>query len=581
MGTYSFLSGSTIDNVSKSVLDMFASGECYLGFARGTGDNQWGTLALINVEAQVYNSAETRYIATNSASAVLATESTSGVSGIFNDTLPITNYVDRSSPASTNNAWIVSEDLDQQYEIRIIEGNESWLLVEGLTQDYYNYLNTTVASELYIYRNQLSTPVGSTTPRFKILKKLDDFIPAYSVDCSLYAVDLSNVETLIASDLQRTISILGETQVTGLANFAHATSGDPEYNLLSKTYLQSHSFKLVDNSSKVILQDMMWVDTNSNLTYTVLNSLNNSSEMFMTMAVSSSAGYTQHIKIAVGPNQIDEYAIWNEYLPFDSVVVNSDSNPPGLEISYLRTPLIERSIFDVNGLYKIPSTAIKFVKELLTTEEYTLYNNMTSHGISGTSITLEGNPANHYGVIGTSTVSGNSLFFSAHNFVIGDVIVIPIDPINNINGLTDSYQVVGVDYSNNSITLNQSLNLSSFLLEGMTLTSEVSTINAIINYAYTTDIKTAIRYGLTNIMIELAVPTSGTAIYDGLYRQLFICYQPQDYYGDLCKEDSYNQSIYQSKTHTTEIGTLLYLSNKIPVYRKYINIETENFTLIV
>lgn len=581
MGTYSFLSGSSIDNVSRSSLDMFISGDCYLGFSRGTGDNQWGTLALINVEAEVYAGIETGYITTNNASAIFATASSSAVSGIFNDTKPLTTYVNNTSPASANNAWIVSADLDEQIEIRIIEGNESWLLVEGLPQDYYTLLNTTLASNIYIYRNHLVTSVGSTTPRFRILKKSKDFIPTYSVDCSLYAVDSLFNETLIANNLQRTITILGETQVTGLNNFAHATSGDSEYNLLSKTYLQTHSFKLVDNSSKVIVDNMKWVDTNSNLTYTVLNSLNNSSEMFLTMAVSATAGYTQHIKIAVGPNQIDEYAIWNEYLPFDSVIINSDSNPPGLEISYLRTPLIERSIFDVNGLYNIPTSAVKFVKELLTTEEYNTYNEMQSHGISRTSITLEGNPTNHYGTVSTSAVSGNKIYFSAHNFVVGDIIEIPIDPIYNIDGLTTEYNVIAVDYSNNSITLNQNLNLSNILPIGITLTSETSSINAIINYAYTTDIVTALRYGLTSIMIELSIPSSGDGIYDGLYRQLFVSYQPKDNNGAICTNQTYNQSIYNTSKHHTDIGTLLYLSNKIPVYRKYINIDSENFTLII
>lgn len=579
MPSYTFLSGSTVDNVTKTTLDMLASGESYVGFARGTGDYQWGTLALINVEAQIYNGSN--YITTNNASQILATASSSAVSGIFNDLKPIIN----SNPVTGNNAYIIGSDLDNAIEIKLIEANESWLLIEGLPNDYYITLNKAISGDgLYIVRSLNGgslDPAQYVTPRFKIQKKLNDYIPTYTIDCNLYGVDEDNNETLIAENLQRSITILGETQVTGLIDISNAGSAEPVYNLTQKDYLQTHSFKLVDLSGNPLIENLIWVSSDSANTYSVVNSSSNS-EMFLTFAVSAAAGYTQHIKISVGANQVNSFAIWNEYLPYDTNILNSDSNPPGLEISYLRTPLIERSIFDVNGLYNIPSSAVKFVKELYTTAEYALYNNMTNYGISGTSITLSGAPSNHYGSLSASAGNGeNELIFDGHNFVVGDLITIPIDPIYNINGLTETYKVIGVDYGTDTITVSGDLNLSTYLPIGYTLESSASPINAVLHYAYTNDIKTALRHGLTNVMIDLSVPISGTNIYDGLYRQLFICYNPKDSSGVVCDESSYNQPIYNSTTHTTEIGTLLYVANKVPVYRKYINMATENFTLIL
>ena len=579
MPSYTFLSGSTVDNVTKTTLDMLASGESYIGFARGTGDYQWGTLALINVEAQIYNGSN--YITTNSASAVLATAGSSAVSGIFNDLKPVIN----SNSVTGNNAYIISSDLDDAIEIKIIEGNESWLLIEGLPNDYYLTLSKALENDaVYIVRKLNGgslDPAQYITPRFKILKKLNDYIPTYTIDCDLYAVDEDNNETLIAENLQRAVTILGETQITGLVDISNAGSAEPVYNLTQKNYLQSHSFKLVDTSGNSLIEKLIWVSSDSANTYTVSNSINGS-EMFLTFAVSSAAGYVQHIKLSVGPNQVNTFGIWNEYLPYDTNILNSDSNPPGLEISYLRTPLIERSIFDVNGLYNIPSSAVKFVKELYTTEEYAIYNNMTNYGISGTSITLSGAPTNHYGTLSVSAGNGDTeLTFDGHNFVVGDLITIPLDPIYNINGLTNTYQVIGVDYGTDTITVSGSLNLSTYLPVGYTLESSASPINAVLHYAYTNNIKTALRHGLTNVMIELSVPITGTNIYDQLYRQLFVCYQPKDSSGVVCTDDSYNQPIYNANTHTTEIGTLLYVANKIPVYRKYINTTTENFTLIL
>ncbi len=581
MSTYSFLSGSTVDNVSKSILDMLASGQSYLGFARGTGNNQWGTMALINVEAQIYTGISTGYVATNSASAVFATSGTSAVSGIFNDTKAVIN----TDPITGNTAYIIGTDLSSAISINIVEGNESWLLIENLPNNYYSTISKAVTGNgLYIVRSLINgslDPSQYTTPRFKILKKLNDYIPTYTMDCKLYSVDQLNNLTLIADGLQRSISILGETQITGLKDLSSVSSADPIYNLTQKTYMQNYTFRITDLNGNTLIDKLNWVSSDSATTYSVVTSTNGT-EMFLTFAVSSNAGFIQNIKVSVGPNLINTFGIWNEYLPFDTNLLNSDSNPPALEISYLRTPLLERSIFDVNGLYNIPSSAIKFVKELYSTADYNLYNNMTNSGISGTSITLSGSPSVHYGTI--SATAGNAdttLTFSGHNFVVGDIISIPLDPIYNINGLTNDYSVIAVNYASNTITVSGGLNLSTYLPIGYTISSSASPINAVINYAYTNNIKTALRYGLTNVMVTLSVPITGTNVYDGLYRQLFISYKPSDSSGNVCDQNSYNQPIYNPLTHTTEIGTLLYVANKVPVYRKYINMSTENFTLIL
>jgi hypothetical protein len=579
MGSYSFLSGSTIDNVSKTVLDMLISGNSYVGFSRGTGDNQWGTLALINVEAQTYNNIliPAAYITTNEASGVFATAAGSGI-GYFNDTKTVS--------AEDTTAYITGSGLANNIKIRIIEGNESWLLVEnvdGLTQDYYLALNAALSGDLYITRAVSSS---IQPPRFKILKKLHDFIPAYSTNCSLYSVNDLGVNTLVAENLQRTITILGETIITGLNDFSSAASGTSEYILNNPDLLKTHSFKLISDSG-ILVENMIWVNNDSNNTYTIVTSLSNSTEMFLTFAVSAGSGYVQHLKLCVGSNQIDSFAIWNEYLPFDTNIMNSDSNPPALEISYLRTPLLERSIFDVNGLYNIPASAIKFVKELYTTAEYAIYNKMTNQGITGTSFELSGSPTSHYGTTSISATNGDTKIYfgdNGYNFASGDLITIPDDPINGINGVQHDYKVIFVDYSLNSITIsgsNSGLTLSTHLPVGYQLESASSPINAVINYAYTNDIKTALRYGLNNIMVELSIPITGDNIYNGLYRQLFVSYKPKDSAGNICS-GNYNTSIYNPNSHTTEIGTLLYVANKIPIYRKFINgVTTENFTLIL
>lgn len=586
MATYSFLSGSTVDNISRTFLDMVSSGKSYIGFSRGTSDNQWGTLALINVEAQLYNAAPSALVHqfTNTASAVLATSNAqaAAVPGIMVD-----KKSGVSAPGVSADAFIVASGIDP-IPITIIEANESWLLVSSSSTAMGNYYyetlnNTNTPNGIYVYKSGSAT---ADTPRFRVLKKSNNFTPMYTLDCKLWAHTTSGEMQVSSSNfnLQKNITMLGETFITGLKDFSSAPSGDSEYFLKSKTNVSDPNtyFYLTDLLDTPIIDHMQWVETNSAETYTKITSVGGGSEMFMTFAVSSVNGFTQYLKISVGVPQIGEYAIWNERLPFDYVVPNSDSNPPALEVSYLKTPMIERSIFDVNGLYQIPVSAVSYVKEMLTTADYNVYNTvaMQNAGISVKSITLSGDLSYHIGSVATSAVTGNQLIFSSHNFVVGDTLIIPLDPVNNVNGPTTSYVVTATNFTT-TIDVSGTFNLATYIPVGFTIKSLASNVNAVINYAYTKEMITALRYGLSNVMVEIDVPVSGANIYDGLYRQLFVSWSPATSAGNICTDSSYNVTNYNPLTHVSDIGTLLYVSNRVPIYRKYINKTSEHFTLIL
>lgn len=104
-----------------------------------------------------------------------------------------------------------------------------------------------------------------------------------------------------------------------------------------------------------------------------------------------------------------------------------------------------------------------------------------------------------------------------------------------------------------------------------------------VSYAVTDDVDIARRYSFDLVkvskMLDNETPT------DKVYRQLFICYRP--YVSDggtgsvLATGTSYVHSdLFIKDTWSYQLGTILYLANKTPVYRKYID-NTEKIEIMV
>jgi len=295
----------------------------------------------------------------------------------------------------------------------------------------------------------------------------------------------------------------------------------------------------------------------------------------------------QYIKFIVGNRQIDELGIWNEHLPFDSAIPSSDANPPGLEVSYLKNPLLGDSIFDIKGMIQINSNDVWFIKEMLSVADTELYTNAVSgggYGFEKEVIDLNGSGVEHIGSVKTTANFGDSTIEMNNylNFVVGDTFYLP-NP-------TTLYTINDVSYEvdNSYITIDGIL--SHTINANDIIVSEPTSAVARITIAKTQNLKKALQYGFNSALINKIVDLSGSGSpTEDVYRQLFISYSPLDSTGAIMSNPLYKAPTYEldeifNKTLLKyDIGTLLYLSNKIPIYRKYADSTSgvEEFKIIL
>lgn len=602
MANFNFLSGAAIDNVAPFLYDALTSGQAYLGFGRGTPELQWGVSALIYFSgpesASGANWSDT-FVAKSKTSQGLPTGDTSSSTKFF-DVNSLTYvpgstienrkvYIWRVENQYTNFENYTEYTVEELGDLHLTFVGENWAIVRGLNRYYYDLLSYSSSASYYIL------PASRDTSKaLKIMNKTYRDIPAYAQSCDLYMFETSGASgTKVKSGLQRTINILGEVLVTGMRAPEIINPGD-EDEIFIQTYTNKQTligdgtypkFALKDQSGYVLVDDMTFVDPGGdvNETFTEISLIGNS-QKYLTLRYPF-AGSNQYIKLLVGTNIQDELAIWNEILPYDAVNPVSDVNPPALEVSYLKNPILAKSLFDIKGLTKIALSEVEFIKEILTVDEQLYYIN---EGFTIENIDLTSPNTHHLGILreaaehGTYTIQLND----NHTFIVGDEFSLPQD-LSIPNGPIRTYSITGVSYVAGSayISFDQSLfvynnGVSSSLPINYILQSDLTDIVARITVAKTTDKNKALRYGFSSAMITKEVPLIGLeSPTEDIYRQLFISYKPLNSDGNLC---SFNieQSLFNVNTFEYDLGLILYMSNKKPIYRKWAN-TNEQFKIIL
>lgn len=104
--------------------------------------------------------------------------------------------------------------------------------------------------------------------------------------------------------------------------------------------------------------------------------------------------------------------------------------------------------------------------------------------------------------------------------------------------------------------------------------------NTKVEFFVTSDVSFARQYYFDlvriNISLDSSTPTSE------VYRQLFVCYKPYEEDGiTLCTNDTYvHDDLFDESQHQYNLGTLLYIANKVPVWRYYLDGD-EEFTILI
>lgn len=104
-----------------------------------------------------------------------------------------------------------------------------------------------------------------------------------------------------------------------------------------------------------------------------------------------------------------------------------------------------------------------------------------------------------------------------------------------------------------------------------------------VSYAVTDDIDIARRYSFDLVKVTKYLDNETPT--DQVYRQLFLCYRPYVTDGgtgsQLATETEYaHDDLFIQDTWSYQLGSILYLANKVPVYRKYID-NTEKIEIMV
>ena len=102
-----------------------------------------------------------------------------------------------------------------------------------------------------------------------------------------------------------------------------------------------------------------------------------------------------------------------------------------------------------------------------------------------------------------------------------------------------------------------------------------------VDYAVTTNIADAITYSFDFVQIDKSITGGvGGEVTEEIYRELFICFNPKDANGvNLTVTEATHTDLFQETNHTYDLGTILYLARKEPVFRKHLQ-SPEEFKII-
>ena len=101
-----------------------------------------------------------------------------------------------------------------------------------------------------------------------------------------------------------------------------------------------------------------------------------------------------------------------------------------------------------------------------------------------------------------------------------------------------------------------------------------------VRFFVTNDVSFARQYYFDLVRINISL--NSTTPTSDIYRQLFVCYRPYEEDGvTVCTSDTYTHAtLFDESQHQYLLGTILYICNKTPVWRKYIS-GTEDFTILI
>ena len=575
--TYDRLSGSSI-NVSKKLLfDQFDNEKCFLGFSRS--DTTWGTCSLISI-TPINN-------ITYFKDKIGYPDPANRIVHIYKTKAGVETYVE------------FGVDIYLEYI------NTDWCVLRNLPAGYSTIMTLATDTEYHIKNLEWTSSVKIN------LREEPKNILVEPVSLNITDSQMTTNDTCI-SGLYRTITPYGEIEYVGLTDGSFL--GDSTESSLIRKSKIVHNYFIFVNSYEVGVTEKLQLQTNYNSGAESIFFYDSKYGKYLLLK-----GTTSYVKLSYNPTYT-ELAIYNENLPYSFPIGTfannvSDASPPALSTGYLHSSAIDTSIFEVqsyinikrdhnyNKATKAPvvpttsATCIKYVKEIAFGD----ISSWTAKGFvdggtkriesllvetSGSTTRFSNLRPKPNGTV--YNANDKTLYLWANVFVVGDMLT-----IDKVSG----YHVIAIDSNSSSIVIDSGLPTSLNSTKRNTIYSNLaqitctSTVEIKAYYAVCDVVSDALKYGMESVMVDIYIPSSETNLYNGVYRQLFVCCNPSYYINSIktpCTSaatyiiNSGNITTYSNTPSSYDIGTLLYLSNKIPVYRKYIKSSTpEHFTIVI
>ena len=551
---YNILSGASPDVNTRLYFDMFLSEKVYLGFARR--DPVWGLASLIKVQHrqpwpfgvmasiadQGQPTADKKFFDLNSYRLYPETAQSLDAKAVYFGRVRKDNYVDPVAKTFTQ-ARVEFFGEEEVGQVTLDYMSSEWARVQGLDPrwqpsdfDVYDY---------YIFNSNFDCDNASRIEMMKVVEAPALYTRCYIAYTTSSTSVLPTARITDAGVLERRIGLNGELVITGMK---------ADYDLPDA--IKNATFFIVDENGVILMDALAYVET-----------LQDDAERALVFSYNTVAGNASKFKVTTGENYLNRLAIFNESHPVASLAAPvADNNPPSLQMGYVKHPTITKSIFDELGLVKITASDVKFVKEMMYTDQAA---EMVALGFTIETMNVARDEDHDRGTVRLDVAAGvtNIPLFDDHTFVVGDAFTAGLVTCN----------IVKIDRRHGSSCIYLDRPTSVAFTAGTVLTSDNTRTSYDVEYAVTTDPDLAVEFLCDSVMIEKAL--SSTVPTDEIYRQLFICYRPKDDVGAECSLDTYSDTFDQA-AYMWNFGMLLYISNKVPVYRRYI-VGEETFKIVI
>ena len=576
MQSHNLLVGSSTDHEKALFFDMLQNGNLYFGFGRK--DTIWGFSTLIKIahsrtwSSSIMGSAQgqTGRFYDRNTDDIISIGNTTGEDSVF------IAYIDKTADDTVfGNYVFLLEGNSGIGNLSLEYMNEEWVRIKGLQSDYME--QTLVNNPLVNYKYVLFSYDKDITSVTSISLMDDIQRPEikqpiklmYSSSTNATAPTTSFDSSQIGS-LYRHINNIGESYISGIES-TFITTGQ---GVIEDSGLTSATFFITD-ANGIVLQDGLTY-------YQKLEDNDEISLVFSYDIAGSAISETGRLKLSsVTPS--DQLAVF--YEQFEDGQEVSDVLPAPLKLSYLKSDAFNSSLLQVNGFVKVNPFLVNGNSGSVTGSTSVFDTGLdlstySSNGLADKKLQLLGLEAGTYSIVSNTSTGTNDTVTVSETFPSTlsnqDFFIREAGELNFARRVDNqtTYDILfgkasdPVTYPGvNGISISNNITVS---VDGDSETS--------VDYAITSDAELAKKWFFD--LVEITKSIQSTEVSTDIYRELIICFNPKLSNGKLATATEITHTdLFDTTNHKYDLGTVIYLARKEPVFRKHLQ-SPETFKVL-